>query len=110
MEIVIEESGEVRILKFQGKLDTNTAPKAEAEVFGLIESGASKLLVDFEQLDYVSSAGLRFLLATAKKLKSDQGVLKICGLNPTVQEVFDISGFSSILSVFSDQAQALSEF
>ena len=110
MEISISESGDVRILSFQGNLDTGTSPEAESQINGLIEAGTQKLLVNFEQLEYISSAGLRVLLATAKKLKPSGGNLKICCLNQTVQEVFDISGFSTILSVTSTEEEALDAF
>ena len=110
MEISITESGDVRILSFQGNLDTNTSPQAENEINSLIEAGAQKLLVNFEKLDYISSAGLRILLATAKKLKASQGVLQICCLNETVQEVFDISGFATILNVSATEEEALGAF
>ena len=110
MEISISESGDVRILSFQGNLDTGTSPKAESQINGLIDAGSQKLLVNFEKLDYISSAGLRILLATAKKLKPVGGDLKICCLNQTVQEVFDISGFSTILSVTSSEEEALGAF
>ena len=110
MEISISESGDVRILSFQGNLDTGTSSEAESQINGLIEAGAQKLLVNFEQLEYISSAGLRVLLATAKKLKPGGGNLKICCLNQTVQEVFDISGFSTILSVTASEEEALGAF
>lgn len=110
MEISISESGDVRILSFQGNLDTGTSPEAESQINDLIEAGAQKLLVNFEQLEYISSAGLRVLLATAKKLKPGGGNLKICCLNQTVQEVFDISGFATILSVTASEEEALSAF
>lgn len=110
MEISVTESGDVRILSFQGNLDTNTSPQAESEINSLIDAGAQKLLVNFEKLDYISSAGLRILLATAKKLKASEGDLKICGLNDTVQEVFDISGFATILSVTKTEDEALGAF
>jgi len=110
MEISISESGDVRILSFQGNLDTGTSPEAENQINGLIDAGAQKLLVNFEQLEYISSAGLRVLLATAKKLKPSGGNLKICCLNQTVQEVFDISGFATILSVTASEEEALGAF
>ena len=110
MEISVTESGDVRILSFQGNLDTNTSPQAESEINSLIDAGTQKLLVNFEKLDYISSAGLRILLATAKKLKASAGDLKICGLNETVQEVFDISGFATILSVTKTEDEALGAF
>ena len=108
MEITTTELDCVKVLAIQGHLDTNTSPDAESAINALIDSGTQKLLVNFEELEYISSAGLRVLLATAKKLKSSSGDLKICCLNETVQEVFDISGFSTILavSVSVDDARA----
>lgn len=110
MEIKTMESGDVRILEVQGHLDTNTSPEAESRINALIDAGANKLLINFAAVEYVSSAGLRVLLATAKKLKGGGGDLRICNLNATVQEVFDISGFSSILAVSSSQEEALASF
>jgi anti-anti-sigma factor len=110
MNIEIKESGDVKVLAFEGNLDTNTSPVAEAKINELIDGGDNKLLVNFEQLNFISSAGLRVLLATAKKLGPAGGTLRICGLNPTVQEVFDISGFGTILSVKETEDDALSSF
>ncbi len=76
----------------------------------MIDAGTSKILINFAALEYISSAGLRVLLATAKKLKASGGDLKICSLNDTVQEVFDISGFSSILAVSANREEALASF
>ena len=110
MNIDIRESAGVQILAFEGNLDTNTSPEAEAKINELIDGGASKLLVNFEQLNFISSAGLSVLLATAQKLGPAGGTLRICALNPTVQEVFDISGFGTILSVTGTEEEALAAF
>ena len=110
MEINIKEVGGVNVVEFTGNLDTNTAPEAENQINNLLASGAAKILVNFENLNYISSAGLRVLLATAKKMMTTGGSLKICSLNSTVQEVFDISGFITILSVAANEADALAAF
>ena len=110
MEINIKEVNSVNVVEFTGNLDTNTAPEAENQINGLLDGGASKILVNFENLNYISSAGLRVLLATAKKMMVSGGSLKICSLNSTVQEVFDISGFSTILSLADNEADALAAF
>ena len=110
MEVTVKEVKEVNVMAFEGNLDTNTAPQAQAQIDQLIDGGSSKILINFNDLNYISSAGLRVLLATAKKLKAASGDLKICGLNQTVQEVFDISGFSSILSVVATEEDALAGF
>jgi len=110
MEINIREVNGVNIVEFTGNLDTNTAPEAENQINGLLDGGAAKILVNFENLNYISSAGLRVLLATAKKMMASGGSLKICALNSTVQEVFDISGFSTILSLAANETDALADF
>jgi anti-sigma B factor antagonist len=110
MDITTTETGDVSVLDIQGHLDTNTSPEAETSINALIDAGTTKILIDFGALEYISSAGLRVLLATAKKLKAAGGDLKICSLNDTVQEVFDISGFSSILAVSVNREEALASF
>ncbi|MFT7366101.1 MAG: anti-sigma B factor antagonist [Marinobacter psychrophilus] len=107
MEITIKEANGVQIVAVNGKIDTNTAPEVELAFIKLLEAGQFNLLADFENLSFISSAGLRVLLATAKKAKLQSGGLKVCCLNATVQEVFDISGFASILQVFATQEEAL---
>ena len=110
MDIGIRTNGEINILDFSGNLDTNTSPEAEAEVNRLIDEGCHQLVFNFGELNFISSSGLRVLLATAKKLKISQGRMVVCNLNETVQEVFDISGFSSILNTVPDEDQALASF
>jgi anti-anti-sigma factor len=109
MNIETKTEGDVTVCHFMGNLDTNTSVEAKAKLDEVLEGGATKLLVDFTKLDYVSSAGLRILLATAKALRGS-GELRLCGLNETVQEIFDISGFSSLLKVSKTSEEALGEF
>ena len=110
MNIEIRESQGIQIIAFEGNLDTNTAPEAESKITELLDAGKKKLLVNFEQLNFISSAGLRVLLATVKKLNASGGALRVCALNATVQEVFDISGFATILSVKGTEEEALSSY
>ena len=110
MEITVRNEGEVSIVDFEGNLETSTAAEAESAINQIIDDGSTRLLINFEKLNYISSAGLRILLATAKKLKPLSGELRICNLNATVQEVFDISGFSSILTVAATEEDALGTF
>ena len=110
MELTTQESNGVTVVGFEGKLDTNTCPDAEVLMKKTLDDGAKKILVDFTKLDFVSSAGLRVLLFTAKRLESSGGALRICGLNETVGEIFEISGFDTILSVFGTNEDALAGF
>ena len=107
MELTTRDEGDIKVIMLNGKLDTNTTPAAESEINALIDAGASKLLINFEQLSYISSSGLRLLLATAKRLKGNGGNLQVCSLNEMATEVFEISGFSTILKVFPNEQAAL---
>ena len=80
-----------------GRLDTNTAPQLETELKRSID-GVTELTFDFAGLEYISSAGLRILLS-AQKTMNKQGSMTIRNVNETVSEVFDITGFSEILTI-----------
>lgn len=110
MEIEVSEAGEVKVLRVDGKLDTKTSPDAQALLTELIAQGATKIVVNFEKLVYISSSGLRVLLAAAKQLKHKSGELRVCSLNEVVQEVFEISGFNTILAVTKSELEALEDF
>ncbi len=110
MEIAVTDAGEVKVIRIDGHLDTQTSPDAQAQLTQLIDQGATKLVVNFETLEYISSAGLGVLLAVAKQLKGNSGELRVCGLHEVVQEVFDISGFTTILTVTKTEPEALEGF
>lgn len=107
MEINTQENDGVNIVSLVGDLDTTSSPSLEACLKELQENGAKKILLNLENLRYTSSAGLRVLLLTAKTLKKSGGAFAVYSLNDTVQEVFDISGFATILNVGKTEEDAL---
>ncbi len=110
MTISVKTTNDVKVLHCEGELDTQTAPDAQEQLNQLIDEGARKVLVNFEKLEYISSAGLHVLLIAAKQLKAVDGELRVCGLNEVVKEVFDISGFVTILKVCGSESEALENF
>ncbi len=84
-------------IALEGRLDTLTAPELETLLSGALE-GVETLTLDFEKLDYISSAGLRVLLSTQKKMNG-QGSMKVTHVNDIIREIFDVTGFSDILTV-----------
>ena len=90
-------TGAAVTLEIIGRLDTTTAPELEATIDGCI-AGIKELVLDCEQLEYVSSAGLRVILK-AQKLMNAQGTMKLTRVNETIMEVFDITGFADILTI-----------
>lgn len=107
MQFSTRTSSDIHIVAISGSLDSTTAPEAQKSLDAVV-SGAKKVLLDFSALDYISSAGLRVLLGAAKQLRAKGGTLGMFGLNQSVQEVFEISGFSSILSVYPTEDAAVS--
>ena len=107
MEISVIEQGDVNVVRMKGKFDTLTSPDAERELMGLIDAGSSKIVINFEELVYISSTGLRVLLILTKKLNQIGGGLRVCSANDIVREVFEISGFDTFLTLMDDEASAL---
>lgn len=98
------------VLAPSGRLDASTSPGFERAMLEELSRSPRGMIMDFSGLGYVSSAGLRVVLLAAKKVKAAGGVFVLCGLAPTVAEVFKVSGFLSILTVEPDRAAALARF
>ena len=107
MDITTRTQADVTLVAIAGNLDSNTSPQAQQALDAILASGGRKVAIDCTALDYISSAGLRVLLGTVKRLSGAGGALRLFGLNETVREVFQISGFSTILAVFATEADAL---
>lgn len=99
MTINKKMNGKELTIALEGRLDTTTAPELEAELKASMD-GANTLTLDFSGLDYISSAGLRVLLA-AHKAMSRKGGMKVIHVNEIVSEVFDVTGFADILTIES---------
>lgn len=97
MNIIKKNTGKNLEIALEGRLDTTTAPELEKELKADME-GAETLVLDFEKLDYISSAGLRVLLS-AQKTMTKQGEMKIIHVNEMIMEVFEVTGFSDILTI-----------
>jgi len=102
-----EQQGDVRILALSGRLDTETAADLELALQDLQAAGATQFLIDLAAIGYVSSAGLRVLLALAKQLDGGRGSLRLCALNAAVMQVFDVAGFSKLFLIYPDRQSAL---
>ena len=108
MNITTRTVNDVTVVDFSGRLDTRTSGHATEEMSRI--AGTSKILVNLENLEYISSAGLRVLLLTAKQLAQSGGTMKLCGANGTVEEVLEISGFGALLDLHDSEQEALSSF
>lgn len=109
MSLSSEKVGDVLVLAPAGQINSGNAAAVESELLAKLEQGESRLVLDLAHLDYISSAGLRVVLMLAKRIKERAGALVVCGMQPHVREVFDISGFLAILTVTDDRNAALAK-
>lgn len=107
MEITANRTEKALVIKVSGRLDTTTAQDFESKCLELVADSLGKTIIDLQGVEYISSAGLRSILSVGKKIKSDGGHLAFCRLGGMVREVFEISGFSSIFSIYDSQEQAI---
>ena len=89
--------GDTLHVTLEGRLDTTTSPQLEGELKSDLEDAAA-LVLDFEKLEYISSAGLRVLLS-AQKVMNRQGTMKVIHVGEVIREIFDVTGFSDILTI-----------
>jgi len=111
MEITTEKKADgVLVIYLNGRLDAGTAGGLQQEISQLVQDGEERLLINFENLDYISSAGLRVLITTVKLLKSRQGKLVLSSMSSSIFEVLKISGFTAIFNICDTEEQALAAF
>jgi anti-anti-sigma factor len=102
--------GEIPVLSIAGRLDAANAPEAEQALASLMEEGKRRIVIDAGSLAYISSAGLRVLIAAKKRLSPQGGDIRLAGLQPPVRNVFAIAGFDRIFAIYDDAAAAVQSF
>jgi anti-anti-sigma factor len=107
MDLQTRTENNAIVITISGRLDAVTAPEYEKSIRELIGGGNNFFVVDFEPLDYISSAGLRALLLMAKLLKEKGGKVCFANVKGNVRSVFDMSGFSALFKIESSVAEAL---
>lgn len=109
MNMDAEKMEKAIIVTVSGRMDALSAPEFEKKVGGWMDEGETNFIIDLAMLDYISSAGLRSMLILTKELKAKDGQLLLVALTDTVQEVFEISGFSSIIPICKSVESAIKQ-
>ena len=109
MEIIEEKLDDIMIITITERLNTLSSVTLEDKLLDTINKNQSKIIIDFSQLDFISSSGLRVLLTAGKQMKSVQGKLVLCSLKDHVKEVFDVAGFSMLFKMFSSREESIKE-
>jgi anti-anti-sigma factor len=107
MNIKNEKIGNFSVLKINGRIDTIHSSTMEDEVNQLFDNGEKNLIFNCSEMNYISSSGLRVFLVAQKKVISINGKLYLCNMQPAIQDIFRISGFSNLFRIFDTQEEAL---
>ncbi len=98
---------DAKIVMIIPRVDASNAKLVEAELAELVNGGTKKIVCNFSENEYISSAGLRVFLSTLKMLKKNGGQIVLCAMQSYVQEVFDMAGFSQLFTIYSTEEEAL---
>lgn len=110
MQLVERENAGVTVLELGGRLDSNTSKVLEDKIMEILGQGRTKVLMDFKDVDYINSTGLRVLLLALQQLKKIQGKLVLSTIKDYMKEVFEISGYTEIFPIYPTQEEALAHF
>ncbi|HPZ08900.1 MAG TPA: STAS domain-containing protein [Candidatus Eremiobacteraeota bacterium] len=99
MEILENKKGDIVFLELKGRFDATTSTEFENKIKGIIKTNEKKMAIDFTSLDYINSSGLRVILMAAKELKKVEGKLVLFAMKDHIKEIFDMTGFTSIISI-----------
>jgi len=107
IDIAVEHFEHCEVVRIHGRLDALTALSLEKTLDALRARGRLRLVMDFAAVDYLSSAGMRVLLSTAKKLRMRGGDCFFCSINDNVKEIIKVAGFEKILAIYPTESEAL---
>ncbi|OPY47005.1 MAG: STAS domain protein [Methanosaeta sp. PtaU1.Bin028] len=110
MEIREKAIGDVYIVSIEGRMDTANSKDVESRLDQVIGDKREKMLIDLAGVDYISSVGLRVLLASLKRHRERRGKMALISLQPFVQDVFRITGLEKIFPIYSSEAEAMACF
>ena len=110
MEISQKKVDDVNVVRLSGRLDAYAANDVERELEALLANESVHLVLDLEELEYISSSGLRVLLIALKKARKQKGDVRLASLQPYVKEVFDIAGFTQLFKMFDKEQDAVNSF
>lgn len=110
MKIDNKSSGDVKIVLPAGRLDASSSDELKVKIDGLISEGCRKMVVNFDGVEYISSSGLRVMLASLKQLRKIGGDLKLASMKPYVRETFEIAGFTQLFEIYDGEEEAVADF
>ena len=109
-EVVRKDNETISILYIKGYLDAHTAPELESALQKLVDEQRYNVIVNFKDLNYISSAGLGVFMGFIENIRENKGDIKLSAMKPKIYRVFDLLGFPSLYEIFDDEEQAIAKF
>ncbi len=110
MELTESANNSFVTISINGRLDTSNYGMLEKTLMSHIDAGHHKILIDCDNMDYVSSSGLRILLMALKRISLAKGRFILCNLQENIREIFEISGFTTIFEIYPEREEAIAAF
>ena len=110
MDILQKKIDDIQIVTLGGRMDAYSSNDVERQLNSLIEANEVKIILNLTGLEYISSSGLRVLLAALKKSRKGSGDVRLAAMRPSVKEVFDIAGFTQLFQIFEQEKEAIDSF
>ena len=107
MKVEWESKGETTIARIEGRIDSTRTESLQEELQSGLDPKAQAALLDFEKVSFISSAGLRAVLALAKQLKGRNVKMGLCSLSGSLRKIFEVSGFENVIPIYSSQGEAI---
>ena len=108
--VTVRDCPPAKVVDLTGYLDAHTAPELERTFQDLLKEGRFKIIVNFRNLAYISSAGLGVFMAFIEEVRDNDGDIKLVGMSPKVYNVFDLLGFPMLYEIYDDEHQAREKF
>lgn len=105
-----DEQAGIVIIRYEGRLDATSSPQLETAMNSLVDKKQNHIVIDFNKVDYLSSAGMRLLLSMTKRLKSESGKLVLFAVHDDVMEIIRMAGFEQILNICDSEQDAMGAF
>jgi anti-sigma B factor antagonist len=100
----------IEIIRVSGRIDPSTSISFEDEINRILTSGATKLVLNLSEVDFISSTGLRVFLTGLKRVKAQKGDLKVCCMNSNVEKLFKLAGFATLFDILPTEEEAVRKF
>jgi anti-sigma B factor antagonist len=111
MEITAKQLKRVDVVTVSGRVDSSTAPELDEVLGAIVDAGRFRICMDLENLDYLSSAGIKVLISTLKTCKRwNRGDLRLANVPPRIAEVFDLAGLTPLFKIYPTLAEAVGSF